>query len=61
MVVNGNLQPYAEAYVVDCIYVPNESRWGIILEWPKAPGGPSVSRVWDTDEGKGWFRYSGAN
>ena len=58
VVVNGNLQPYAEAYVAECVWNASEARWAIILEWPKAPGRPGLSRVWDTDEGKGWYRYA---
>jgi hypothetical protein len=61
VVVAGNLQPYARAVVADCVYKPEEARWAIILEWPDAPGGPNVSRVWDTDEGRGWYRYADAN
>jgi hypothetical protein len=58
VVVHGNLQPYAKAIVVDLVFNKQEARWGIILEWPDAPGGPSVSRVWDHDEGKVWRRYA---
>ena len=61
VVVGGNLQSYAAAYVADCVYVPHEARWGIVLEWPNAPGGPSASRVWDTDEGTRWYRYEASN
>lgn len=57
VVVGGNLQPYAAAYVADTLYIPKESRWAIILEWPDAPGGPSTSRVYDHDENRVWFRY----
>lgn len=61
VIVNGNLQPYALAIVADCVYQPNEARWAIVLEWPNAPGGPGYSRVYDHDEGKGWYRYVAAN
>lgn len=60
VVVNGNLQPYAKAIVLECVYNAQEARWGIILDWPEAPGG-GRSRVWDTDEGKGWYRYASAS
>lgn len=58
VVVNGNLQPYATAIIVDCVYQAAEARWAVLLEWPHAPGGPGYSRVYDTDEGKGWYRYA---
>lgn len=61
IVVGDNLQPYAKAIVVDSIYVEHEGRWGITLEWPDAPGGVSYSRVWDSDEGKGWRRHAEVN
>lgn len=61
IVVGGNLQPYALAIVSYCTFNVHESRWGIIVEWPNAPGGPSYSRVWDTDEGKTWYRYGRSN
>lgn len=61
IVVGDNLHEYAKAIVTECIYVPNEQRWGIVLEWPNAPGGSSFSRVWDTDEGKVWRRFSDVN
>ena len=61
VVVAGNLQPYARALVADCFYDKNSARWAIVVEWPDAPGGPGVSRLWDTDEGKGWYRYSTAS
>ncbi len=57
VVVGGNLQPYAVALVADCVYNVEEARWGIVLEWPNAPGGSAFSRVWETDEGKVWYRY----
>jgi len=57
VVVNGNLQPYALAVVVETIFVEKEARWAIVLEWPNAPGGPSFSRVYEKDENKGWYRY----
>jgi hypothetical protein len=60
-VVNGMLQPYAKALVLECAFSEKEARWAILLEWPDAPGGPGRSRVWDTDEGKGWYRYTEAN
>lgn len=61
VIVNGNLQPYAMARVVNSIFNKDEDRWGIILEWPNLPDGPAFSRVYSTDEGKGWYRYSAAN
>jgi len=61
VVVHNNLQPYARAIVADLVYNADEARWGIILEWPNAPGGPSMSRVWSTDEGSVWYRYNQAN
>ena len=60
VVVNGNLQPYAKEVVADCIYSDEEARWAIVLHWPDAPGG-GISRVWDTDENNGWYRYAAAN
>jgi hypothetical protein len=56
IIVNGNFQPYAEAYVVDCV-MSEGGRCQIVLEWPKAPGGPSYSRVNLYDEGRRWERY----
>lgn len=61
IVVGDNLQPYAKAIVIDSVYNERESRWGIIIEWPNAPQGPNISRVWSTDEGKGWRRYVEVN
>lgn len=65
VVVGGNSQSYATAIVADCIFVPKENRWAITLEWPNIPpelgGGPGYSRVYDTDEGKGWYRYKATN
>lgn len=62
IVVNGNLQPYAAAYVADCVYLTQEARWAIILHWPNAPGtGSKTSRVYDTDEDKDWYRYASSN
>lgn len=61
VIVYGNLEAYATAIVVDCSYQQSESRWAIVLEWPNAPGGPGYSRVYDTDEGKGWYRYAASN
>lgn len=61
VVVGGNLQPYAKALVSRCVYVPEEERWCIYLEWPDSPGGPAESHVWDTDENLTWYRYSEAN
>jgi hypothetical protein len=61
VVVNGNLQPYAKAFVCDLVYKQDEARWAIILEWPEAPGGRAMSRVWDTDEGSVWNRYASLN
>jgi len=58
VVLNGNLQPYAKAIVVDTVFRSTEARWEILLEWPNTPGGPSKSRVWDSDEGKTWVRFS---
>lgn len=58
VVVGGNLQSYAVALVADCIFQIKEARWAIVLEWPNAPGGPGYSRVYDHDEGKGWYRYA---
>jgi hypothetical protein len=43
-----------QAIVADCIYAPVEARWVIVLDW----GQYGVSRVYDHDEGKVWFRYS---
>lgn len=65
LIVGGNTQPYATAIVVECNFVPTEQRWAITLEWPNLP--PELgkttgySRVWDSDEGKGWYRYRGTN
>jgi len=65
VVVNGNPLPYARAFVADCVYVPHEARWAITLEWPNLPPelgtSPQYSRVWDTDEGKTWYRYTVTN
>lgn len=61
IVVRGNLQPYALALVADVTFIEHEARWAIILEWPNASGGPAYSRVYDHDEGKGWYRYSQAS
>lgn len=61
IVVAGNLETYAQAFVIDHVYVAEGDRTAIILEWPNAPGGPGRSRVWDTDEGNGWYRYAGMN
>jgi hypothetical protein len=43
--------------VVDVFYVPGEARWHITLGW----GEHGLSRVYDTDEGKTWYRYGTAN
>lgn len=61
VIVGDNFQPYAKAIVVDCVYVAHEARWGVVLEWPNAPGGPGYSRVWADDEGKGWRRWTEVN
>ena len=61
VIVGGNLQPYALAIVANCVYHSAEARWCIVLEWPNTPGGTSYSRVYDTDEGKIWYRYRSAS
>lgn len=61
LVVQGNMQSYAAAYVASCDFVTNEARWLIVLRWPNAPGGEGVSRVWSTDEGNVWRRYLSLN
>ena len=43
--------------VADVVFVPSELRWAIVLDW----GPHGVSRVYDHDEGKVWFRYGQAN
>ncbi len=45
------------ATVADCVYVPAEARWVIVLDW----GEFGVSRVYDHDEGKVWYRYAQAS
>jgi hypothetical protein len=61
IVVAGNLHEYATALVTGNEYVPTEARWRIELSWPNSPGGPGSSYVWDTDEGKVWYRYGSSN
>lgn len=61
VVLNGNLQPYAVAYVTETIYLPQRQAWAILLEWPNVPGGPGYSRIYSDEEGKGWYRYVASN
>lgn len=43
--------------VADVVYQPSEARWVIILDW----GEHGISRVYDHDEGKTWYRYGSTN
>jgi hypothetical protein len=43
--------------VIDVNYVDCEARWVITLDW----GEFGLSRVYDHDEDKVWYRYSSAN
>lgn len=45
------------AIVSHCSYNPLEARWVISLDW----GEHGKSRVYDSDEGKIWFRYGQAS
>ena len=45
------------ALVAETTYVATEARWAIILDW----GIHGISRVYDHDEGKVWYRYSTVN
>lgn len=43
--------------VVSAVYVSSEARWHITLDW----GEHGLSHVYDTDEGRTWYRYSATN
>lgn len=43
--------------VKEVTYVPDEARWHIVVHW----GEMGVSRIYDTDERKTWYRYTSAN
>lgn len=43
--------------VVGCAFNPSEARWTIELDW----GAHGRSRVYDTDEGRTWYRYQATN
>lgn len=62
IVVDGMLEEYAKAIVVDCIEIPNAfGDHVIIIEWPNAPGAAKdqLSRVFlhDEDKDKRWSRF----
>lgn len=46
-----------KAIVENVHYSVTEMRWRITLDW----GQHGMSRVWSTDEGKIWTKYSEAN
>lgn len=48
---------YAIAHVLDVVWVEEEHRWRIDLDW----GIHGTSRVYDSDEGQIWFRYKSVN
>lgn len=43
--------------VADVIFQQQELRWVLVLDW----GEHGVSRVYDHDEGKTWYRYAVSN
>jgi len=57
IIVHGNTQPYAKAFVSNTYWDSIEHRWIIELDWEC--GGKS--KVYGHDEGKVWYRYGDAN
>lgn len=55
VVVHG--MTHVETYVSRIEYVQTEGRHMIHLDW----GEHGTSRVFDTDEGKVWYRYTESN
>jgi hypothetical protein len=61
VIVHGNREHYAAAYVERHEWDPSTQETRLILSWPNTPGGPSTSKVWTHDEGDVWQRYNDVN
>lgn len=53
---------YAKAYVIQHTWLETEHRFELKLRWEALDGTDlGMSKVYDTDEGKTWFRWNEVN